>query len=75
MTREELDKANKISANLELIGKVLDLVPTGCNYGAKWELRLSDKDVVCQLVWLYDGEFIDILLRHKKELEEELKEL
>lgn len=75
MTREELDKANKISANLELIGKVLDLVPTGCNYGAKWELRLSDKYTVCQLVRLYDGEFIDILLRHKNELEKELKEL
>lgn len=75
MTKEQLDKANKISANLELISKVLDLVPTGCNYDAEWELRLSDKDTVCQLVRLYDGEFIDILLRHKKELEEELKEL
>jgi len=75
MTREQLEKATKISANLELIGKVLDLVPTGCNYGAEWKLRLSDKDVVCQLVRLYDGEFIDILLHHKKELEKELKEL
>ena len=73
MTREQLNKANKISANLELISKVLDRVPTGCNYGAEWEL--CDKDVVCQLVRLYEGEFIDILLRHKKELEKELKEL
>lgn len=75
MTRDELDKANKISANLELIGKVLNLVPTGCNYGAEWQLDLSDKDIVCRLVRLYDKEFIDILLRYKNELEKELEEL
>ena len=75
MTQEQLEKGNKISANLELIGKVLNLVPTGCNYGAKWQLDLSDKDIVCRLVRLYDKEFIDILLRHKQELEKELKEL
>jgi len=75
MTREDLDKANKISANLELIGKVLNLVPTGCNYGAEWQLDLFDKDSVCRLVQLYDKEFIDILLHHKQELEKELEEL
>lgn len=75
MTQEQLEKGNKISANLELIGKVLNLVPTGCNYGAEWQIDLSDKDIVCRLVRLYDKEFIDILLCHKQELEKELKEL
>ena len=42
---------------------------------AIWQLDLSDKNIVCRLARLYDKEFIDILLRHKQELEKELKEL
>ena len=75
MTLEQLDKANKIKEELELIGRVLQLIPSSDSYGCKWEIYTGDKDALSILVLRHKRDFMDMLLRDKQQLEKELEEL
>ena len=75
MTQQQLDRANEIKHELDLIGRVLQLVPSSDSYGCKWEIYTGDKEALSILVLRHKRDFMDMLLRDKQQFEKELEEL
>lgn len=75
MTEETLKRANEIKAELELIGKVLQLVPLNDGYGCRFEIYTGDREALAKLVLKHKDEFKGMLILDKNHLEKELDEL
>lgn len=75
MTREQLEKANKINEELRKTDEVVQLCPRNDTYGCEWRIMLGDHKALAYLVIKYSERFLPIFLNIRNELKAELDEL
>lgn len=75
MTKEQLEKANKIKEELDKIGEVIQICPCNDSYGCEWRILLGDHQALADLIIKYSDRFLPIFLNIKNELDQELDEL